>query len=141
MTPDIPDPADTRFRLQQSTLRLTARDPVRVGYWLARHQETEQLSVTELAAKLGIHESGLPPLALCRTPGPDTFADDVAVIAQRCGVHAATLANLLRQEQTLISWSEPAATEQPTQSANWLLAAHDADQPPPGGDDDDPGRD
>lgn len=141
MTPIPPDPLDTQTRLQQSVWRITAKSPDRVGYWLARHLTTEQLVISTLAEKLGTSESGLSQLALCLNPNPETFAEDVLAIASHCGVNPTALANLLRQEQTLAVWAAPPTPAEPSSSAGWLLAAHDADQPPPGDDDDDPDRD
>ena len=128
-----PDPDDGLFR---AALRMTADDPRYAGYWLARHRTTEGLTDAQLAAKLGTDVRGLALAALCRTPRPDSFAEDVGVIAARAGVGPAPLAGLFRQEQSLAAWSS--APTSPSAATGWLLAAHDADPPPPGGDRDDP---
>ena len=131
MTPD-----ETRDRLNRSALRITAAEPGRMGYWLARHRQSESLSIAALAAELGTDDNGLSRLALCATPHPDTFADDVRAIAAHCGADPAAVANLLRQEQAVAAWAGSSSPD--AADPGWLLAAHDADQPPPGDDDDDP---
>ena len=120
-----------------AALRATAKDSATVGYWLARHREHENLTAEELAARLGVDARGLARLALCAAPDPARFAADLAVVASHCGANAGVLANLIRQERSLLAFATgtPTANPEPT----LLIAAHDADQPPPG-DDRDPRR-
>lgn len=132
------DADDTRDRLHRAALRVTAGDPGRIGYWLARHRDADGLSEGELARKLGVDAAGLARLALCQTPHPDRFAADVLALAEATGASSTSLANLLRQEQALSAWAGQTGTA--TENAGWMLAAHDADQPPPG-DDDEPRAD
>lgn len=124
-----------RDHLHVAALRVTAADPATVGFWLAKHRETEGLSAADLAAKLGTDARGLALVAVCAAPRPDAFAADTAAVAVRCGVDPGVLANVLRQEQGFAAWSNPSPTR-PATDAGWLIAAHDADQPPPGDDDD-----
>ncbi len=124
-----------RDRLNAAAVRVTAADPDTIGFWLARHRETEGLSADELAAKLRTDARGLALVALCATPRPEAFAADSAMIANRCGVDGSVLVNVLRQEQSLSAWANPSGSRSPS-DAGWLVAAHDADQPPPGDADD-----
>ena len=133
-----PDSSDIHERLNRSAQRVTAADPARMGHWLARHRQTDSLSATALAAKLGTDDTGLSRLAICTTPRPESFADDVRAIAAHCGANPAAVANLLRQEQAVAAWAGSTPTDVSSTDVGWLLAAHDADQPPPGDDDDDP---
>lgn len=124
-----------RDRLNAAAVRVAAADPDTVGYWLAKHRESEGLSPAELAAKLRTDARGLALVSLCATPRPEAFAADAATIADRCGVDLAVLVNVLRQEQSLAGWANPSGSRAATE-AGWLIAAHDADQPPPGDADD-----
>jgi hypothetical protein len=126
---------DPRARLDRAALRATAADPARVGHWLDRHKATEDLTDDALAAKLKTDGRGLALLALCETPRPATFADDVRAVAAVAGAEPAALANLLRQEQGLAAWAAKPGEAAPSETG-WLIAAHDADQPPPGDADD-----
>src|SRR5207248_1737604 len=54
--------------LHAAVFRNTAKDPAWVGYWLARHQQTEDLEEEQLADKLGVPMDNLVLLCLCRTP-------------------------------------------------------------------------
>jgi hypothetical protein len=110
-----------RKQLWRSVLRLTGRDPGRVGCWLSRHRRSERLRWADLARRLGVTMGRFVLLALCRTPRDDQFRDDLETICARTGAEAGALARLLRQEQALARWSAggPAA-------GGWLMAASDA---------------
>jgi hypothetical protein len=124
-----------RDRLNAAALRVTAAADGTVGFWLARHREAEGLTAEDLAAKLHTDARGLALVSLCAAPRPEAFAADAAAIADRCGVDATTLMNILRQEQSLSAWAGPSGSRSPT-DVGWVIAAHDADQPPPGDADD-----
>ncbi len=123
-------------RLSRAALRLSASDPAFVGYWLDRYKAHERLDDAALAACLGLPESRLAALALCRTQAGDAFVDDLHAIAAFSTVDRGALASLLRQEQSLDAWGSPESSSTASRPAGWLLAAHDADQPPPDGDED-----
>jgi hypothetical protein len=123
-------------RLNRAALRATAADPGRVGHWLVRFRYAEGLTDDALAAELGTDARGLALLAVCCTPRPASFAQDVAAAAAVAKADPAALANLLRQEQGLAAWSSDGTANAAPSETGWLLAAHDADQPPPGNDDD-----
>lgn len=120
-----------RPRLDAAALRLSASDPAYIGYWLDRHMGHEDLAPVELARKLGLAPERLAVLALCQSPGSDEFAEGIAAACRLAEADAAVLLPLLRQEQTLAAWAAPGPTE--SETAGWMMAAHDADQPPPGG--------
>lgn len=124
-----------RDRLNAAAVRVTAANPATVGFWLAKHRESEGLSPEELAAKLRTDARGLALLSLCATPRPDEFAADASKIADRCGIDLEALVNVLRQEQSLSAWAKSGG-DRAASDAGWLIAAHDADQPPPGDADD-----
>jgi len=105
-----------------------------VGYWLDRHCEHEQLTLVELAGKLGLCEQQLAALSLCRAPMGEAFASQLAAICSSTGADSHVLGTLLRQEQILAAWAAPRSTPA-VPTPGWMLAAHDADQPPPGPDD------
>ena len=117
--------------LHAAVFRNTAKDPAWVGYWLARHQQTEDLEEEQLADKLGVPMDDLVLLCLCRTPRADHFGEDLKVICQHTGASEAVLAQILRKEQILHHWT---AAGQP-QDQGWLMAASDrpdeADSGPP----------
>lgn len=123
-----------RESLHAAVFRNTAKDPAWVGYWLARHQQTEDLDEEQLAGKLGITMENLVLVCLCRTPRSDQFREDLRIICQRTGASEEALAGMLRQEATLLHWSE----KPPTRETGWLMAASDrpdeTPEPPPGDD-------
>ncbi len=114
-------------RLQAAVFRNSTKDPSWLGYWLARHQQSEGLDEQQLADRLGLTVGNLALLCLCRTPRDEYFREDLEVVSQRTGASEPALAQLLRQEQALHRWknAEPGAT------TGWLMAA--SDRPPEGG--------
>ena len=56
-----------KLDLQAAVFRQTAKEPEWLGYWLARHQQSEDLDEQELAARLGVAMDKLVLLCLCRT--------------------------------------------------------------------------
>lgn len=112
--------------LHAAVFSKTARDPDWVGYWLARHQQTEDLDEDQLAAKLGMTMDNLVLLCLCRTPRDGAqFKQDVDAICQKTGADQKVLQNLLRQEQIHLRWAQAAPTSQ-----GYLAAASDAPPEP-----------
>ncbi len=114
-----------RKHLWRSVLRLTGRDPSRVGYWLRRHRRAEGLKPPRQARQLKIDLEGLVLLSLCLTPREDRFREDLAVIGRRSGADEGALAEVLRQQQALARWAE-----RPPAGRGWLMAASDAAPPP-----------
>jgi hypothetical protein len=110
-----------------AVFRNTAKDPSWLGHWLARHQQSEDLDEKQLAEALGISMDNLVLLCLCRSPRADHYQEDLKVICDRTGVSEQRLAGILRQEQTLIRWTE----KPPVHNQGWLMAASDRpkDQP------------
>ena len=113
--------------LHAAVFSKTARDPDWVGYWLARHQQTEDLDEDQLAAKLGMTMDNLVLLCLCRTPRDGAqFKQDVDAICQKTGVDRLVLKNLLRQEKNHLRWAQTP----PPQAGGYLAAAADAPPEP-----------
>ena len=117
---------ESRASLQAAVLRQTAKDPMWIGYWLARHQQTEDLDEQQLAKKLRITLENLVLLCLYRTPRSDHFREDLQVVCRRTGVTEKVLAQILRQEQTLARWAETG----PAPAAGWHMAASDRPEEP-----------
>ena len=107
--------------LQAAVFRNTAREPAWLGYWLARHQQTENLDEQQLADKLGILMDKLVLLCLCRTPRRDQFREDLDVVCRHTGASEEVLAQILRREQILHEWKEAG----PPPASGWLMAASD----------------
>lgn len=107
--------------LHAAVFRNTAKDPAWLGYWMARHQQTEDLDEQQVADKLGIAMDNLVLLCMCRTPRSDHFREDLQVVCQHTGAREVVLANILRQEQNLHHWKESGAPS----SQGWLMAASD----------------
>ncbi len=123
---------DDKASLHAAIWRNTTRDPSWLGFWLARHEQTEDIDESQLAAKLGVTIENLVMLCLCRTPREDSqFKGDLRVICQKTGASEPVLAQLLRQEQNRFTWSQTKKT-----GGGWLAAASDA--PPEPSDDSEP---
>jgi len=110
-----------RASLHAAVFRNSARDESWVGYWLARHQQSENLDEHQLADRLGLTVENLALLCLCRTPRDEHFREDLAVICTRTGASETALAQLLRQEQTLQRWKTAGSSP----ASGWLMAASD----------------
>jgi hypothetical protein len=115
-------PSD-RASLHAAVFRNTAADPAWMGYWLARHQQTENLDEEQLAQKLELPMDNLVLLCLCRSPR-DHFQEDLRIVCRRTGASEKVLAQLLRQEQALLARASGSST-------GWLMAASDRVEPPP----------
>jgi len=114
----IPEEKDS---LHAAVFRHTSADPTWLGYWLARHRQTEQLGPQQLAEKLQMPMPNLVLLSLCRTPRPDHFREDLEVVCRRTGAPESILAQILRQKQTLLDWSQGETPK----TTGWLMAASD----------------
>jgi hypothetical protein len=122
---------EDKANLYAAVFRQTAADPVWLGYWLARHQQTEKLDAQRLAERMGLPMDQLVLVCLCRTPRPDHFREDLQVICHRTGAAEAVLVQILRQEQALHQWTEMGVPK----ATGWLMAASDrpvsSGEPPP----------
>ena len=67
---------------------------------LLPHARAEGLDDAGLARYLGCEVAELPALLLCRRPAGETFQADVRRIADRFGLDAARLAEILRLAET-----------------------------------------
>lgn len=87
-----------------------AQTPFYTAWALQAYREQENFSPEELAAWLECAAGDLPRLGLCRRPDTNdlpAFAADVAHLAQRFGLNADALANLLRQSAFFETWATP----------------------------------
>jgi hypothetical protein len=75
--------------------RASSRPPF-MRWPLARFQEQQGCSRSQLAAQLGLPPGQLPRLALCLRPRPEHWAEDVAAIAAQVGCEPLGLATLVR---------------------------------------------
>jgi len=103
-----------------------AADPYFLGWILGEYTRSEGLTEEELAVKLGCSRETLLLLALCRRPRstPSEFRADVEQIANRFGVDAATLAQLVRWGEVVARLRAGAAGDHGS-----LIAARDRDLP------------
>lgn len=112
--------------LHAAVWRNTTRDPSWVGYWLARHEQTEDIDESQLAAKLGVPMDNLILLCLCRTPRDgNLFKQDLQAICAKTGASEMVLAQLLRQEQNHMRFLQGGQRTQ-----GFLAAASDAPPEP-----------
>ncbi len=77
--------------LRESVMRATARDPRSWGFLLSRVRAARGWSLADQAMALGVTESALVFLSVCRLPRAGRCEEDVAAVADRMGVHAAAL--------------------------------------------------
>ncbi len=122
-----PQPDD---RLTLAVLARSAADPGLVGHWLAKDRPRRNLSPLAQADALNIPFHKLGTLALCRTPRLESFADDIRAIADLVGVSPAALAGVLNAARRADAWAVLPAADAAA-AGQWLIAAHDADQPAP----------
>jgi AraC-like DNA-binding protein len=76
--------------------RARSRPPF-MGWPLARFQEQQGCSRSQLAAQLGLPPGQLPRLALCLRPRPDHWAEDIATLAAQVGCSPTALASLVHR--------------------------------------------
>jgi hypothetical protein len=90
--------------------RRVLNDPFFLAAALTAFAESEGLDDAGLAARLGCELSVLTNLRLCRMPCPEApqFWQDVEQIAERFGVDAETLAEMVRRGQGLRRFREAA---------------------------------
>ena len=73
-----------------------------IAFELDRYQ---QLTTVEPADDFGFPTTSLTPLALCRLPRSDAYAEDVKAISTRVGVPATAVANFLRAVDAIAALS------------------------------------
>lgn len=95
MSVDAPSDLPVDY-LSEAAMRVTQEDRGFVGYWLKQYRTLNALSEKELSRKLNVRKYRLAVLALCRSPGDETFDDDVAFIAHSTEVDPVVLAEILR---------------------------------------------
>jgi hypothetical protein len=88
-------------RLQESMLRVGARDPMFFGHALARLREAHNLTPEQQAEALGITPSALALLSLCKMPRADQRDADVAAVAKHLGITIEVLERLLSEVERL----------------------------------------
>ncbi|MCE9561526.1 MAG: hypothetical protein K8U57_05680 [Planctomycetes bacterium] len=84
-------PAVADVALRESVLRVTARDPRTFGFVLAKVRAARRWSLAVEAVALGVSESALVFLSVCRLPRADRCEEDLTAVADRMGVQAAVL--------------------------------------------------
>lgn len=114
--------------LTESELRgLAARRAGEREFYLAsalgEYQGLRHLDTTALAQQLGCDIDTVDRLRLCRRPdeASDTFRTDVQAIAERFGISAVTLAQVLRESSSLRTMRS--ADDSPSSAV--LMAARD----------------
>src|SRR5262249_28169327 len=111
----------------RSVLRLTARNPLWLGYWLRRHRRTETLTPRALARRRGIALDPLRVLGLSGPPRGEQFQAALAPVGRRSGADKSAWAALLRRERGLARWGGAP----PPPARGWLMAAPARSPPPP----------
>jgi hypothetical protein len=86
-------------------------DPVFLAAALAAYAQSEDLDDPALAARLGGDPAVLTSLRLCRMPRPQApqFGQDIDRIAERFGVSAEVLAEVVRRGQSLLRFQRGSA--------------------------------
>jgi hypothetical protein len=69
--------------LRASAFRVSARDPVFWGWWLARLRDARNLTPEQQAEGLGLTPVALAYLSLCKVPRPSRRDEDLAAVAGR----------------------------------------------------------
>ncbi|MBA4192092.1 MAG: hypothetical protein C0467_29285 [Planctomycetaceae bacterium] len=77
--------------LRESVVRVTANRPGTWGFALAEVRACRKWSLATQAMALGVSESALVFLSVCRLPRPGCREEDVVVVANRMGIQVATL--------------------------------------------------
>ena len=84
-----------------SRLRTLARrlgdDPRFLGGILAAYAHSEAIEMRDLARSLGCSEAVLDRVSICYRPRPATFDTDVDALAERFGLNADLLAEIVRR--------------------------------------------
>jgi hypothetical protein len=114
---------EDKQKLNAAVLRATGEDPIWLGYWIKRFEQSEGVHSAEVANQLGLGVDSLVLLCLCRLPRVEHFQDDLRIICHRTGAKEDALARIIRQEQALTKWRAPKSPE----TTGWLLAASDSD--------------
>jgi hypothetical protein len=105
-----------------------AGEPFFLAPVLAAFAHSEGLDDSGLAAALGCPGQELVMLRLCRAPrsDPREFWDDVTAIAERFGLDARRLAEIVKRGRVVVTFQEPGAAR-----GGSLMAARDRDREPP----------
>lgn len=114
-------------RVHRLLARLAERASDDPGYWgwvLDRYRVSEAMSVSTLAAFLGIAEDSLPSLRLCLRPRAERFGADVLAVAANIGADATALAAVVRQVDAVDAMS---AGGNAVNDRGFLLAARARD--------------
>lgn len=109
--------------LLRRTAERAGKQPFYLASSLLTYARAERLDDDALAARLGCELAQLPALLLCRRPtgeGP-VFRKDVEAIAQRFGLEAARLAQLIRAADAVVALQRPSVEP----SGQLLAAARD----------------
>ena len=122
-------------RLERLSRRVDG-DPFFLASVLAAYTQAESLDEAGLASALGCPVETLASLRLCRRPRADSqFRGDVEAIADRFGVDALSLAEIIRRVDALAALRTNKTSRSATKSGHGvLIAARD------GGDSESPSR-
>ncbi|MBA4190579.1 MAG: hypothetical protein C0467_21540 [Planctomycetaceae bacterium] len=77
--------------LRESVIRVTANRPGTWGFVLAKVRASRGWSLAHQAVALGVSESTLVFLSVCRSPRPSRREEDLLGVAERMGIQAAAL--------------------------------------------------
>jgi len=108
--------------------RRVEQDQFFLALLLAEYARAERLDDTGLAQALGCRPETLTGIRLCRAPRPDPagFREDVCQVAERFGLDAGRLRDVVREAEALRRLREGAAGP-----PGFLMAARDRPEEPP----------
>lgn len=111
----------------EALARRVANDPFFLASVLAAYARSEHLDDAGLAETLGCSAAVLTALRLCRAPrpAPRAFQQDVDRLAERFGVDADRLAEVVRYGQAL-----PRLQAGPASAQGFLMAAREEGEAP-----------
>lgn len=81
---------------------LSTRDRLFIGHALAAQRQTQRIGVDEQARRLGLSLELLARLALCRTPRPDHYSQDLKRVGRFVGLTAEAVQQLLAEADPVI---------------------------------------
>ena len=116
----------SRFR---ALARRLGDDPRFLAGILAAYAYSETIETRDLARRLGCTEAVLDRVSICYRPRPASFDTDVDELAERFGLHADLLAEIVRRADvaTLL--------RRRSDASGLLMAARDRESEKPGVDD------